>query len=134
MRVVKSADHPHVEWIELHNDGVLHECVVLKADKVGNKLMFPVNHLDDIDRKRLGSILMDRNARHMELFEVMMQKTLGNGMNALAYFHQYAKILTPGGKMIDVKSGQVGIGNMAGQVVVDPAKQAAAQEAHKPQQ
>lgn len=121
MRVVKSPEHPHVEWIELHNDGILHECIILKADKQGNKLMFPANHLDEIDRKRLGAILVDRNARNMELFEVMMSRTLGNGMNALSYFHQYAKILTPTGKMIDIKTGQVGIGNQPGQVDLNAA-------------
>jgi hypothetical protein len=109
MRVVKSPHHAHVEWIELYSDGVLHECAVLKADPQGNKLLFPTNHLDDIDRKRLAGILLDRNARNFELWDLMAQKTLGNGMNALQYFHQYVKVLTPQGKMIDPKSGQIGV-------------------------
>jgi len=123
MRVVKSANHAHVEWIELYNDGVLHECCVLKTDPQGNKLLFPTNHLDDIDRKRLAGILLDRNARNFELWDLMAQKTLGNGMNALQYFHQYVKILTPQGKMIDPKSGQIGV--PAGTVKLDDGQPAA---------
>lgn len=106
---MKSPQHPHVEWIELNDDGILHECAVLKEDPQGNKLYFPVNHLDEIDRKRLAGILMDRNARNFELWDLMAQKTLGNGMNALAYFHQYVKVLTANGKILDPKAGQVGI-------------------------
>lgn len=109
MQSVKSATHPHIEWIELHSDQVLHECAVLKTDPNGNKLFFPINHLDDIDKSRLSMILMDRNSRSLELWDLMLQKTLNNGINALAYFHQYVKVLTPGGKVIDPKAGQVGI-------------------------
>jgi hypothetical protein len=109
MKVVKSPQHPHIEWIEIHNDGVMHECAILKEDPQGNKMFFPVNHLDEIDRRRLVGILVDRNARNFELWDLMAQKTLGNGQNALAYYHQYVKILTPNGKILDPKSGQVGI-------------------------
>lgn len=104
----KSPQFPSIEWIDLRGDGVLHECAILKQDAVGNKLFFQVNHLDKIDKERLGGILADRNARSLELWDLMSQKTLGNGMNALAYFHQYVKILAPNGKIIDPKSGLMG--------------------------
>lgn len=104
----KSPQFAHIEWIELHGDGIMHECAVLKEDQTGNKLYFPINHLDKIDRERLGVILMDRNARNLQLWDLMSQKTLGNGMNALQYFHQFVKILAPNGKIIDPKSGVIG--------------------------
>ncbi len=125
MKVVKSPTHPHMEWIELNSDGVLHECAVLRTDAQGNKLMFPTNHLDAIDRTRLGQLLRDRNARNFELWDLMAQKTLGNGMNALAYFHQYVKVLTPSGKLLDPKSGQVGM-PATGTITFDEGKKAAA--------
>lgn len=109
MKVVKSPQHAHIEWIELHSDGVMHECAILKEDPQGNKLFFPTNYLDDIDKKRLAGILMDRNIRNFELWDLMAQKTLGNGMNALAYFHQYVKVLTSNGKILDPKAGQMGV-------------------------
>lgn len=108
MQTQRSSTHPHIEWIELYEDGVMHECAVLKEDPEGNKLFFPINHLDTIDRNRLGQILMDRNARTLELWDLMAQKTLGNGLNALLYFHQFTKLLTANGKILDTRSGQVG--------------------------
>ena len=106
---VKSNTHPHIEWLELHADGILHECAILKTDQVGNKLYFPINYLDAIDKNRLSMILQDRNITNFELWDVMRQKTLGNGVNALAYFHQYAKMYAANGKILDPKAGQVGV-------------------------
>lgn len=105
----KSPTHNHVEWIELHGDGVLHECAVMKRDAVGNVFLFETNKLDAIDRRRLAEILMDRNAERVELWDLMANKTLGNGVNGLAYFHQLVRILTPQGKIVDPKTGQVGM-------------------------
>jgi len=109
MRVMKSPTHAHVEWIELHEDGIMHECAILKKDTQGNKMFFPTNYLDEIDKQRLASILADRNAKTFELWDLMAQKTLGNGMNALLYFHQFAKLLTANGKILDPKTGQIGV-------------------------
>jgi hypothetical protein len=36
------------------------------------------------------------------------QKTLGNAMNALEYFQQVVKILTPSGQVLTPRLGQVG--------------------------
>lgn len=108
MQIVKSNTHAHVEWIELHEDGIMHECAILKTDAAGNKLFFQLNHLDRIDRDRLAMILADRNIRSFELWDIMSGRTLGNGCNALAYFHQYAKLLTANHKILDPKTGQMG--------------------------
>jgi hypothetical protein len=70
---------------------------------------FKTNNLDSIDRQRLAGILADRNARSFELWDLMSQRTLGNGMNALAYFHQLVKVLSPQGKIIDPRQGQIGV-------------------------
>lgn len=104
----KSSQYPHIEWMELKMDGILHECVVMKRDRLGNVLFFKTNELDEIDKRRLAGILMDRNAAQLELWELMMHKTLGNGVNALIYFSQLVKQLTPDGKIMDPRQGQVG--------------------------
>jgi hypothetical protein len=111
----KSRNYHHVEWIDLNGDGILHECAVMKRDASNNILFFKTNDLDEIDKKRLAGILMDRNAGSFELFDLMAQKTLGNGVNALAYFHQLVRQLTPGGKILDPRAGQMG-GVVTGQV------------------
>lgn len=105
-----SAHHNHVEWLELNKDGILHECVILKRDARGNVLFFKTNDLDEIDKRRISTILMDRNAKSFQLWDLMQQKTLGNGCNALAYFHQLVRQLTPNGQIIDPKTGQQGVG------------------------
>lgn len=116
-----SPTYPHLEWLELYGDGVLHECAVMRRDQLGNVLFFKTNELDEIDKKRLAGILMDRNARSFALWDLMTQKTLGNGMNALAYFHQLVKQLTPSGKVMDPRSGQVsGVVGQSG-VIGQPA-------------
>ncbi|MGZ8924401.1 MAG: hypothetical protein ACXW2E_00825 [Nitrososphaeraceae archaeon] len=103
-----SKQFPHIEWLELNGDGILHECAIMKRDPTGSLLFFKTNDLDDTDKKRLASILVDRNARSFELWDLMSQKTLGNGMNALSYFHQLVRVLNPNGKITDPKLGQIG--------------------------
>lgn len=107
-RAEKSHEHSHIEWLELHGDGVLHECAIMREDSTGSKLFLKVNDLDEIDRRRLAGILGDRNARRTELWDLMAQRTLGNGINSLVYFHQLVKMITPNGKILDLKSGQAG--------------------------
>lgn len=104
-----SQEYPHIEWIEVNSDGIMHECAVMKRDRAGNVLFIRTNDLDEIDKRRLAGILMDRNARNFELWDLMANKTLGNGMNALTYFNQLVKLLTPNGKVLDPKSGQIGV-------------------------
>jgi hypothetical protein len=119
----KSPEYPHVEWLELNADGMLHECAVIKRDHLGNVFFFQINHLDNVDRSRLAQLLADRNAQQFELWDLMAQKTLGNGMNALAYFHQLVKVLTPIGKVIDPRTGVMGA-PLTGVVNTNPAEEA----------
>lgn len=118
-RSEKSREYPHVEWIELNGDGILHECAIMKRDGYGNILFFKTNDLDDIDKRRLAGILMDRNARNLELWDLMLNKTLGNGINALQYFNQLVRQLTPQGRVLDPRQGQMG-GAVAGTVNTKP--------------
>lgn len=100
--------YPHVEWIDLHNDGNLHEVAVVKRDNFGNLYFLQLRNLDVIDKRRLVGILSNRNAPNMELFELFSQITLGNGVNALEYFHQLVMVKTPAGQIMKPQLGQIG--------------------------
>ena len=104
---------PHTRWINLKNDDILVECAVLKEDSFGNIHFIEIPNLDDIDKRRLVKILMDRNVEAFELWDLMAQKTLNNGINALEYFHQLVKVISPGGKIMNPRDGHIGVGTMA---------------------
>lgn len=98
----------HVFWADLYGKGVMEEIVVIAQDKIGNVWYIPIKNLDEVDRRRIVRIITDRQASILPLFEVMASTKLGNGMNALEYFHQLVKIHTPSGQIIDPRSGMLG--------------------------
>lgn len=101
---IQQGSLPHIFWIELQ-DGMLHECAVLKRDQVGSLYFIDVAKLDHIDKARLARILQHRNAANYELYDLMSQTTLNNGINGLTYFHQLVKVLSPSGKIYDPAAG-----------------------------
>lgn len=100
---------PHIEWVDLNNDGTLVEVAVFKRDDFGNLYFIRVDNLDNVDKSRLVKVVQNRNANMYELWDLMSNLTLGNGINALDYFHQLVQVLTPAGKIMKPKLGQVGI-------------------------
>lgn len=100
--------YPHIYWIELE-DGYLHECAVLRRSPDGSLIFIKINHLDAVDKQRLVEFVVSRQARTVELWDLMAQRTLRNGMNALEYFHQLAKILTINGKVMEIRTGVAGL-------------------------
>jgi hypothetical protein len=108
LQTVKGA-FPHVEWMDLNNNGTITEVAVVRKDGNGNVYFFELNKLDAIDRQRLFNIISKRHAPQFQLWDLLSQHTLGNGMNALDYFHQLVKIQTPSGSIIDPKAGVVGV-------------------------
>lgn len=103
-------DLPHIEWIDLRQNGVLVECAVMKRDRNGNIYFIQTNVLDNTDRRRLGRILSNRNAKQFALWDLMSNITLNNGVNALEYFHQLVKVITPSGVISNPRSGEIGTG------------------------
>lgn len=101
--------YPHIEWLDLNANGIVTECAVLKKDPEGNIFFFTLNSLDLIDKKRLLDIVNNRNAHLYELWDLMSQITMRNGVNALVYFHQLAKVLTPSGQVIEVDPSRRGL-------------------------
>ena len=111
--VQRKGQAPHTRWINLKGDDILSECAVLKEDSYGNIHFIEIPLLDDIDKNRLAGILRDRNILSFELWDIMAQKTLNNGVNALEYFHQLVKVMSPAGKVMNPREGQIGVGKMA---------------------
>lgn len=99
---------PHVFRIDLDNDGLAHECAVVSTDQYGNVYYLKISDLDSIDRSRIGKILSHRYIKQLPLWDVMSQTTLKNGMNALEYFQQLVKAVTPAGKIFTPKAGAAG--------------------------
>jgi hypothetical protein len=114
MVTIKKTNVPHIEWIDLKNNGMMVECAVMKRDNNGNIYHIALNTLDNIDRNRMANIVTNRNAGSFELWDLMSQTTLGNGVNALKYFHQLVKVLTASGQIVSPSSGQIGYQGTSG--------------------
>lgn len=129
MSVVKIATPiPHVFRIDLYNDGLAHECAVLSVDRFDNTYFLKISELDDIDRVRIGKILKHRYIKQLPLWDVMSQTTLKNGMNALEYFQQLVKAITPTGKPFTPRAG--GSGYSVNQQMSMAAENAATKQKH----
>lgn len=114
--------YPHIEWLDLQSNGVASECAILKKDSAGNIYFFPLAALDLIDKKRLLDIVTNRNAHLYELWDLMSQITMRNGVNALTYFHQLAKVFTPSGQIIEADPARRGLSvqNNAAEQTAEP--------------
>lgn len=123
---------PHTRWINLKGDDIMVECAILKEDNFGNLHYIEIPSMDDIDKRRLTKILMDRNVNNFELWDLMAQKTLNNGVNALQYFHQLVKVISPAGNIMDPREGHIGVGKIAmgdSNIGIEADKRAAAKKA-----
>jgi hypothetical protein len=90
---------PHIYWIDIKGDSVMVEVAVMNKQSIGDG---PVSYiqldmLDQVDKSRLAKLVKSRDADKYELWDLMANSTLGNGMNALDYFHQLVKVITPEG-------------------------------------
>lgn len=122
---------PHVKWVELNSDGVLHEVAVLREDPTNGDMYFiNLAGLDQIDKQRLVRIITQKNAATLPLWELMQYHTLGNGVNALNYFHQLVKVVTPSGKVMDPNAARRGMANAVRKVSdLEPAAEDVAEDA-----
>ncbi len=105
---IRPGKFPHTGWIDITGKGVWEEVAIMNVDVGGSVHFFPLNALDRIDRQRFFNIVTSRTAKSFPLHELCAQTTLGNGMNALAYFHQLVKVLTPTRQILAPRIGQIG--------------------------
>lgn len=112
---VITGKYPHIGWCDLEGKGTLTEIAVVKNG--ANGLFFiRLNRLDAIDKQRLFRIISNRNSNMYELWDLMSNITLGNGANALDYFHQHVKCLTPQGQVISPSLGRIGAPDVTGMI------------------
>lgn len=109
-----------IKRLDLNRNGVAIEVTVLNAINVGkdedgkdqHEIWFIRNdELDNIDKQRLLEVLQ-KSARvgdFQPLYETLADVTLGNGCNALDYFHQYVKVLYPSGVIQRPKLGRTAV-------------------------
>ena len=113
MTVQPTVKHKYkfIEWIDLDNNGVLTECAIMQKFRNGDIYFFPIASLDDIDKRRLAHIIQGKNAvLYNELWNLLEQVTLGNGINALIYFNQLVKVRTASGQILPFGAGRMGSG------------------------
>lgn len=105
---MRETNLPHVHWIDLLGNGVMEECAVIKQDGRGNVYFIKIASLDVVDRRRLVKILRRPKGGEFELWDLLSTVTLGNGMNALTYFHQLVRVRTPNGEIINPSQTSIG--------------------------
>jgi hypothetical protein len=120
---IRQGSHPHIGWIDIQKNGIFVECAIMKRDRLGNVYYFPIKWLDEIDKLRLYNIITNRNARSFELWDLMSQITLNNGVNSLSYFHQLVRQMTPSGQILTPGIGQTGSSDWDTRVRKAPADQ-----------
>ena len=115
---------PHIEWVDLDNNGVAVEIVVMKRDQGSGDLYYiKVADMDQIDRDRLVNILQKRDAGRYELWDLLHNTTLANGENALEFFHQMVKVQTRSGVTMSPGVGRHGIPTFTPDPVAPPVQQ-----------
>ena len=101
------AQYQHVRSVDLTGNGVAKEILVMNEDLSNGDIYFiPVEHLDEIDRARVLTMLRHRDAASCPLWEVMSNTTLKNGQNALIFFHQLVKVRTAAGQILAPGKGR----------------------------
>lgn len=104
-----SQQFPHIAAVDL-GQGMAHDIAVMAIDNRNGDLYFiRLDHLDSIDIKRLRQIILSRDSARYPLWDLMSQKTLPNGMNALEFFQQFVKGRSVSGQIFRPGEGARGI-------------------------
>ena len=98
--------YPHIGWVDIEGNGILTEIAIVRNGSTG-LFFIKLNMIDVIDKQRLLRVIQNRNSHLYELWDLMSNITLGNGANALEYFHQYVKVLAPSGQVMSPQMGRI---------------------------
>ena len=77
----------HIFLCDVDDSGLLKEIALVKKFKDGSIYYIEVDSLHNIDKSRLKKIVTSTHADKYELWELLSQSKLSNGMNALDFFH-----------------------------------------------
>lgn len=123
----------HVFLIDWDDNGILREVAVLKEHTTGQIDGILVDQLHPYDRKRLQRFIASVHSDKYQLWELLSQGKLNNGMNALDFFHlnykrtKYPRGAIRGGSVaslattINLASIQQDDGKIIGSSMSDPA-------------
>lgn len=96
-----SRQFAHIAAVDLYGKQYATEVAVMAIDARNGDLYFiRLDHLDQIDIKRLRQIILARDSARYALWDLMSNKTLPNGMNALEFFQQFVMVRTAGGEIL----------------------------------
>lgn len=122
-----SRQFPHIAAADLFGKNVANEIAVVAIDNRNGDLYFiRLDQLDPIDIKRLRNVILSRDSARYPLWDLLSQKTLQNGMNALEFFQQFVKVRTVGGQIVSPGQGSRGLPINAEFGYKGPAAQGAA--------
>ncbi len=124
---LKPTKLPHVFLCDIDDSGLLKEIAVVKQFKDGTLYYIEIDPLHQIDKARLKKIVSSPHADKYELWELLAQSKLSNGMNALDFFHSNnVKSKRPKGARASVGSLETvaayGTDKMVGEEFVNPAE------------
>lgn len=103
----QASRYNHVYWADIKGQGLMQEVVVVAHNPNGSVWFIPVESLDNIDRQRMFRLITDRTAQMLPLYEIMAHVRLNNGINALEYFQQLVKFMTPTGNVISGNTNMI---------------------------
>jgi len=89
---------PHIFLCDIDDTGLLKEIALVKKSTDGTIFYIDIDPLHPIDKARIKKIISAPHASNYELWDLMSQSRLSNGMNALDFFHSNCvKIKRPKG-------------------------------------
>lgn len=77
----------HIFLCDVDDSGLLKEVALVKKFKDGTIYYIEIDSLHAIDKGRIKKIVSSSHSDKYELWELMAQSKLSNGMNALDFFH-----------------------------------------------
>ena len=120
---------PHVELLDVDDNGVVREIAIVKREKAGTIHYIDIDKLSHIDKVRLRNILASPHANKYELWELLSMTTINNGMNALEFFHNnFVKVKRPVGaratssSISSIAPAPAASGNMIGSEFSNPSE------------
>lgn len=127
---IKPTKMNHVFFLDIHADGKYREVAIVKLVKnpdgrIRSVYYIDVALMDNVDKGRIKALVTDIHADKYELWDLMSQKNLSNGKNALDYFHQVTRVIHgPGAVTGGFGSGLAGVtaegSNIVGSDFTDP--------------
>jgi hypothetical protein len=94
-----SHNTPHIAEADIVGNGAGSYVAVVAIDGNNGDLYYiRLDHLDSIDLQRLLTIIRtSRDSARYALWDLLSQKRLQNGKNALEFFHQFVRVRTVSG-------------------------------------